>query len=101
MAARSECGLLDRAIFNKRKEKSRTIFIVYYDVPLTLPSRRATFLFTQMIEGNASYRNHAMGASQPAGDDRLPLGSALLVIFGLSLLGWAVVVAPALAILYG
>jgi hypothetical protein len=54
-----------------------------------------------MIEGNASYRNHAMDASQPAGDDRLPLGSALLVIFGLSLLGWAVVVAPALAILYG
>ena len=54
-----------------------------------------------MIEGNASYRNYAIDSNQLAEDNRLPLGSALLAIFGLSLLGWAVVVAPALAILYG
>ena len=54
-----------------------------------------------MIEDNAFYRNYAIASDQPAEDDRLPLGSALLAIFGLSLLGWAVVIAPALAIFYG
>lgn len=54
-----------------------------------------------MIEGNASYRNYAVGSTQLAEEDRLPLGSALLAIFGLSVLGWAVVLAPVIAILYG
>jgi hypothetical protein len=54
-----------------------------------------------MIEGKVSSRTYAINNNQPAGDDRLPLGSALLAIFGLSLLGWAIVLAPVVAILHG
>jgi hypothetical protein len=53
-----------------------------------------------MIERNTSYPNLTVGESQPDGEERLPVGSALLAIFGLSLLGWAVVLAPVLAILH-
>ena len=35
-----------------------------------------------------------------SGRDRLPVGPALLAVFGLSLLGWAVVLAPLVAILH-
>jgi len=91
---------LEEANLQQRREKSQTIFIVYYDVSLTLTSPRQQFLSSQMIEGKASHRNYAIDSNQPAGDDRLPLGSALLAIFGLSLLGWAIVLAPVVAILY-
>lgn len=53
-----------------------------------------------MIESNSLYQNLFIGDSQEAGDRRLPLGTALLAIFGLSLLGWAVILAPAVALLH-
>jgi hypothetical protein len=53
-----------------------------------------------MIESNTSYPNLSVGESQVDDEERLPVGSAFLAIFGLSLLGWAVVLAPVLAILH-
>jgi hypothetical protein len=53
-----------------------------------------------MINSNTSYRNFTVGEIEPGGGERLPIGSALLAILGLSLLGWAVVIAPVVAILY-
>jgi hypothetical protein len=47
-----------------------------------------------MIKSDASY------SQQLASEDRLPLGSALLVVFGLSLLAWAIVIVPLVAIFY-
>jgi hypothetical protein len=53
-----------------------------------------------MIESNTSYQNFTVGENLLARADRLPLGSALLAVFGLSLLGWAVVLVPVVAILH-
>jgi len=53
-----------------------------------------------MIESNPFYQNLIIGDSEEAGNHRLPLGTALLAIFGLSLLGWAVILAPAVALLH-
>jgi hypothetical protein len=53
-----------------------------------------------MIESNPSYQNLVIGDSQQVCNDRMPLGTALLAIFGLSLLGWAVILAPAVALLH-
>lgn len=53
-----------------------------------------------MIESDASYRNYAIDGNQPDEGDRLTLGAALLALFGLSLLGWAVILVPLAAILH-
>jgi len=52
-----------------------------------------------MLESSASYRNYAVGEQAKAGD-RLPPGPALLAALGLSLLGWAFVLVPIVAILH-
>jgi hypothetical protein len=52
-----------------------------------------------MIESNVRSRNYAIAEGDAAGRDRLAPGSALLAVFGLSLLAWAVVLLPLLAIL--
>jgi hypothetical protein len=53
-----------------------------------------------MIEQNSSYRDYAVSEGVKFGSDRLPVGPALFAVFGLSLLGWAVVLAPLVAILH-
>jgi hypothetical protein len=53
-----------------------------------------------MIENNTSYGNYATGQRGQARGDRLTIGSALLAVFGLSLLAWAVVLVPFVAILH-
>ena len=53
----------------------------------------------KMIRSNASYRDYEVSEEAQFDRDRLPTGTALLVIFGLSLLTWAVVLAPLVAIL--
>jgi hypothetical protein len=53
-----------------------------------------------MIESDTSYPNFKIGERQLAGDNRLPLGSALLAVFGLSMLGWAVILGPVVALLH-
>ena len=54
----------------------------------------------QMAESNTSYQNFTVGESQLRSEDQLPLGSALLAVFGLSLLGWVVILGPAVALLH-
>jgi hypothetical protein len=53
-----------------------------------------------MIKVNNSYENYTASGERSPGQDRLTLGSALLAIFGLSLFGWAVVLAPFVAIFH-
>ena len=53
-----------------------------------------------MIEINNSYENYPAIEERASGQDRLTLGSALLTVFGLSLFGWAVVLAPLVGIFH-
>ena len=53
----------------------------------------------KMIQSNSSYREYRVSEGVEFSRDRLPVGPALFVVFGLSLLGWAVVLAPLVAIL--
>jgi hypothetical protein len=52
-----------------------------------------------MIESDASYSNYPNARELTAREDRLPPGMALLAVLGLSLAGWAFVLAPLVAIL--
>jgi hypothetical protein len=52
-----------------------------------------------MIE-TKSVHGFAIAKKQWIGEDRLPPGSALFAIFGLSFCGWAVILAPLLAVFY-
>jgi hypothetical protein len=54
----------------------------------------------QMVEGNTSHPNLTVRRNQLRGKDRLPMGSAVLAVFGLSLLGWVVILGPAAALLH-
>jgi hypothetical protein len=62
------------------------------DVPTLSISRK-------MIQSNSSYPEYRVSEGVEFNRDRLPAGPALFVVFGLSLLGWAVVLAPLVAIL--
>jgi hypothetical protein len=53
----------------------------------------------KMIQSNSSYREYRVSEGVEFSRDRLPVGPALFAVFGLSLLGWAVVLAPLVAIL--
>jgi hypothetical protein len=53
-----------------------------------------------MIQSNSSYRDYEISEGVERVSDRLPLGPALFAVFGLSLLGWAVVIAPLVAVLH-
>jgi hypothetical protein len=61
-----------------------------------MPTQRDSL--NKMIESNASYRDYAAAGHNPAGEDRMAPSLALLVTLGLSLLGWAIVLAPLVAI---
>ena len=52
-----------------------------------------------MIESNAVYQDYTQYGKEQAVPDRLPLGFALLAVVGLSLLSWAVILIPLVAIL--
>jgi hypothetical protein len=53
-----------------------------------------------MVNINTPYQTSSVDEMQRPDGDRLPLGSALLAVLGLSLLGWATVLLPAIAILH-
>jgi len=53
-----------------------------------------------MIESNTSYRNYTVSEQPKLGGDRLPVAPALLAAFGLSLLGWAFLLVPLVAVLH-
>jgi hypothetical protein len=53
-----------------------------------------------MIDSSASYRTYAAGGDEPVSDDRLSVSSTFFAVFGLSVLGWAVILAPLLAVLH-
>ena len=53
-----------------------------------------------MIDGNTSYQNYAIDDQEGDSDDRLPLGTSMLAVALLSLLGWAIMLIPAIAIFH-
>lgn len=54
----------------------------------------------KMIPSDSSYRDYGLSEEVELGSDRLSVAPALLAVFGLSLLAWAVVLAPVVAILH-
>jgi hypothetical protein len=76
------------------------IFVVIPEIPVipVMSGNRAHAKI--MIEINNSYNDYAANGERSFGDDRLTIGSALLVVMGLSLFGWAVVFAPLVAIFH-
>ena len=63
-------------------------------------ARRQRYPSRKMTQSNSSYRDYGVIEGVEFGRDRLPVGPALFAVFGLSLLGWAVVLAPLVAILH-
>jgi hypothetical protein len=53
-----------------------------------------------MLQSNSSYREYRVSEEVEFDRDRLPVGPALLAVFGLSMLGWTVMLAPLVAILH-
>jgi hypothetical protein len=53
-----------------------------------------------MIQSNSSYHDYGVSEGVKFASDRLPVGPALFAVFALSLLGWAVVLVPLVAILH-
>jgi hypothetical protein len=76
------------------------MFVACSVVSSTLVQGHNTNALGKMIESSASYRNYDAGEQARAGENRLPPGPALLAAFGLSLLGWAFVLVPLVAILH-
>jgi hypothetical protein len=64
------------------------------------PARRKRDSSRKMIHGNSSYRDYGVSEGAKFDSDRLPVGPAAFAVFGLSLLGWAVILAPFVAILH-
>jgi len=55
---------------------------------------------SKMIESKASYQNYGIAGQPNTREGRLAAGPALLAVFALSLVGWAFVLAPLVAILH-
>ena len=64
------------------------------------PARRQHDSSRKMIQGNSSYPDYGVSEGANFDGDRLPVGPALFAVFGLSLLGWAVILVPFVAILH-
>jgi hypothetical protein len=47
-----------------------------------------------MMKADSSYQGYLEDGQIEPGEDRLPLGLSLLLMFGLSALGWAAVLTP-------
>ena len=64
------------------------------------PARHQRDTSSKMIQGNSSYRDYRVSEGAKFDSYRLPVGPALFAVFGLSLLGWAVILVPFVAILH-
>jgi len=76
------------------------MLLVSLVISLTVRRDVNTISSEKMIQSNASYRDYGVSEDAKFARDRLPAGTALLAVFGLSLLAWAVVLAPLVAILH-
>jgi len=57
-------------------------------------AREFNFPLKEMIQSNFSSRHYGVSGEAGFGSERLPVGPALLAVFGLSLLGWACALVP-------
>lgn len=76
------------------------MFLAFLMIFLTVQHAANTFRPEKMIYSNSSYHDDGVAEEAQFGKDRLPVGPALFAVFGLSLLGWAAVLAPLVAILH-
>ena len=86
--------------FNKIGDKSHAMFLAYTVIFPTVLHDANTIRRKKMLQSNSSYRDYEVSEGVELGSDRLPAGPALFTVFGLSLLAWAVVLAPLVAILH-
>jgi hypothetical protein len=63
-----------------------------------IPSLRAFIVQSEMMKADSSYQGYLEDGQIEPGEDRVPLGLSLLLMFGLSALGWAVVLTPLITI---
>jgi hypothetical protein len=76
------------------------IFVVNLTILLRLITSGNSADIKAMIEINNSYENYPVIGERASDQIRLTWGSALLAVFGLSLFGWAVVLAPLVVIFH-
>jgi hypothetical protein len=82
------------------EDKSKAISLVYFVTLTMLRESTITLGVLQMIESKASYPNYRITRHSKEQEDRLPAGPALLAVLGLSLVGWAFLLAPLVAIFH-
>jgi hypothetical protein len=76
------------------------IFVVNLTILVRLITSGNSADIKAMIEINNSYENYPVIGERASGQNRLTWGSALLAVFGLSLFGWAIVLAPLVVIFH-
>ncbi len=76
------------------------IFVVNLTILVRLMTSGNSADIKAMIEINNSYENYAVSGKRSLDQDGFPLGFALLAVFGLSLFGWVVVLAPLVVIFH-
>lgn len=76
------------------------MFLASSVILLTVRTTPHHYTSKKMIPSDSSYRDYGLSEEVELGSDRLPVAPALLAVFGLSLLAWAVVLAPVVAILH-
>ncbi len=76
------------------------MFLASLVILLRVLQPRQPYLSNKMIQSNSSYRDYEVSEGVELGSGRLPAGPALFTVFGLSLLAWAVVLGPLVAILH-
>jgi hypothetical protein len=76
------------------------MFLASFVILLTDAHDANTIRRQKMTQSNSSYRDYRVTEGVEFCRDRLPVGPALFAVLGLSLLGWAVVLAPLVAILH-
>jgi hypothetical protein len=74
--------------------KFGTIFVAGAWLLPNIPSLRALIVQSEMMKADSSYQGYLEDGQIEPGEDRLPLGLSLLLMFGLSALGWAAVLTP-------
>lgn len=70
-------------------------FVVFIKSPTKFNSS-----LREMVQSNSSSRHYGVSGETSFSSERLPVGPALLAVFGLSLLGWACALVPLVAALH-
>jgi hypothetical protein len=104
--AANSCGLRQEETqaaelsLNARQITSKldSIFVVGMQVVPISSSTSSNFDVVEIMKADSSFEHYVEIRQIQADEDRMPLGFALLAILGLSIFGWAILLAPVIAI---